>query len=58
MKLRRGSLYVDSNIFLYPIIYKLEAVEEARESKNFLLKISEGLVEACTATRGMKLYGW
>ena len=50
MKLRRGSLYVDSSIFLYPIIYKLEAVEEARESKNFLLKISEGLVEACTAT--------
>ena len=50
MKLRRGLLYVDSNIFLYPIIYKLEAVEEARESKDFLLKISEGLVEACTAT--------
>jgi len=43
-------LYVDSNIFLYPIIYKPEAVEEARESKDFLLKISEGLVEACTAT--------
>ena len=50
MKLRRGSLYVDSNIFLYPIIYKLEAIEEARESKDFLLKISEGSVEACTAT--------
>jgi len=50
VKLRRDSLYVDSNIFLYPIIYKLEAVEEARKSKNFLLKISEGLVEACTAT--------
>jgi len=50
VKLRRDLLYVDSNIFLYPIIYKLEAVEEARESKNFLLKISEGLVEACTAT--------
>ena len=48
--MRRGSLYVDSSIFLYPIIYKLEAVEEARESKNFLLKISEGLVEACTVT--------
>ena len=43
-------LYIDSNIFLYPTIYKLETVEEARESKDFLLKISEGLVEACTAT--------
>jgi len=43
-------LYVDSNIFLYPVIYKPETVKEARESKNFLLKISEGLVEACTAT--------
>ena len=50
MKLRRGLLYVDSNIFLYPVIYKPETVKEARESKNFLLKISEGLVEACTAT--------
>ena len=50
MKLRRGLLYVDSNIFLYPAIYKLETVEEARESKEFLLKISEGSVEACTAT--------
>ena len=43
-------LYVDSNIFLYPVIYKLETVEEARESRDFLLKISEGLIEACTAT--------
>ena len=50
MKLRRGLLYVDSNIFLYPAIYKLETVEEARESKEFLLKISEGSIEACTAT--------
>jgi len=50
VKLRRGLLYVDSNIFLYPVIYKPETVKEARESKNFLLKISEGFVEACTAT--------
>ena len=43
-------LYVDSNIFLYPAIYKLETVKEAGELKDFLLKISEGLLEACTAT--------
>ena len=48
--MRRGLVYVDSNVFLYPIVYEPEAVEEARESKDFLLKISEGLVEACTAT--------
>jgi len=50
VKLRRGLLYVDSNVFLYPIVYRLETIEEAKESKNFLLKISEGSVEACTAT--------
>ena len=50
MKSRRDLLYIDSNIFLYPAIYKPEAVKEARESKDFLLKVSEGLVEACTAT--------
>jgi len=43
-------LYVDSNVFLYPVIYEPEAVEEAKKSKNFLLKISQGLIEACTAT--------
>jgi len=43
-------LYIDSNIFLYPAIYKPETVKEARESKDFLLKVSEGLVEAYTAT--------
>ena len=50
MKLRRDLLYVDSNVFLYPTIYRLETIEEAKESKKFLLKISEGSVEACTAT--------
>ena len=50
MKLRRDLLYVDSNVFLYPIVYRLETVEEAKGSKDFLLKISEGSVEACTAT--------
>ena len=50
MRLRRGLVYVDSNVFLYSIVYEPGAVEEARESKDFLLKISEGLVEACTAT--------
>lgn len=43
-------LYVDSNVFLYPIVYDSEVIVEAKKSKDFLLKIAEGSVEACTAT--------
>lgn len=43
-------LYVDSNVFLYPVIYEVDAVAEAKRSKDFLLKIAKGDVEACTAT--------
>jgi len=43
-------LYIDSNVFLYPVLYDSEAVVEARKSKEFLLKIAQGGVEACTAT--------
>jgi hypothetical protein len=27
-RLRRGSLYIDSNVFIYPIIYDENVVEE------------------------------
>ncbi len=43
-------LYVDSNVFLYPIVYDSEVIVEAKKSKDFLLKIAQGSVEACTAT--------
>ncbi|MEM3697260.1 MAG: type II toxin-antitoxin system VapC family toxin [Candidatus Bathyarchaeia archaeon] len=43
-------LYIDSNVFLYPIIYDSEVIIEAKKSKDFLLKIAQGTVEACTAT--------
>lgn len=42
-------LYIDSNIFLYPIIYEVEAIEEAKRAKDLLLKIAHGDVEACTS---------
>lgn len=42
-------LYIDSNIFLYPIIYEPELVEEAQKSKALLLKIALGEVEAYTS---------
>jgi predicted nucleic acid-binding protein len=31
--LRRGSLYIDSNVFIYPIIYDENVVEEARRAR-------------------------
>jgi len=48
--LRRGLLYVDSNVFLYPVIYDEEAVVEAKKSKGFLLKIALAEVEAYTSS--------
>lgn len=48
--MRKDLLYIDSNVFLYPVLYDSEAVVEARKSKEFLLKIAQGGVEACTAT--------
>lgn len=41
-------LYIDSNVFLYPIIYEVGAVEEAKRSRDLLLRIALGDVEACT----------
>ncbi|MBS7635525.1 type II toxin-antitoxin system VapC family toxin [Candidatus Bathyarchaeota archaeon] len=42
-------LYIDSNVFLYPIIYEVGAVEEAKRSRDLLLRIALGDVEACTS---------
>ncbi|MBS7649388.1 MAG: type II toxin-antitoxin system VapC family toxin [Candidatus Bathyarchaeia archaeon] len=42
-------LYIDSNIFLYPIVYEVGAVEEAKRSRDLLLRIALGDVEACTS---------
>ena len=43
-------LYVDSNVFLYPLVYDAEVIDEAKKSKVFLLKIAQGDIEACTST--------
>ena len=42
--------YVDSNVFIYPVIYDWEAVAEAKKSRDFLLKIAMGKVEAYTSS--------
>lgn len=43
-------LYIDSNVFLYPIVYDSEFIVEAKKAKDFLFKIAQGDFEACTAT--------
>jgi len=44
--LKRGLSYIDSNIFIYPIIYDPASVREALQAKNFLRKIALGEIEA------------
>ncbi|MEM2607939.1 MAG: type II toxin-antitoxin system VapC family toxin [Thermoproteota archaeon] len=44
--MRRGLSYIDSNIFIYPIIYDPDSVREAFLAKNLLRKIALGEIEA------------
>mgnify|MGYP001056354113 FL=1 len=41
--------YIDSNVFIYPIIYTTE-MTNAKMAKEFLLKVARGKMEAYTAT--------
>jgi predicted nucleic acid-binding protein len=41
--------YIDSNIFIYPVIYN-ENVSGTRKAKDYLLKIAKGKLKASTAT--------
>ena len=43
-------LYVDSNLFIYPIIYDSNVMPEAARAKQKLLEIASGSVKACTST--------
>ncbi|MEM1548678.1 MAG: type II toxin-antitoxin system VapC family toxin [Thermoproteota archaeon] len=38
--------YIDSNIFIYPIIYDTDSVREALRAKNLLRKVALGEIEA------------
>lgn len=42
--------YIDSNVFVYPVIYNAEAQEKARRAKEVLLKIERGELSAYTST--------
>jgi hypothetical protein len=43
-------VYVDSNVFIYPVIYDDRVMKKAKTAKAILLKIAKGEVEASTAT--------
>lgn len=42
--------YIDSNIFIYPVVYSAENQEKARKAKEILLKIERGELKAYTST--------
>ncbi len=44
-------IYLDSNIFLYSMVYDEEKVPKAKKSKYFLLKISSERIPASTCCR-------
>ena len=41
--------YIDSNVFIYPVIYNESTEKLAKEAKKILVKIAEGDLEASTS---------
>jgi predicted nucleic acid-binding protein len=42
--------YIDSNVFIYPVIYPTESQQKAKKAKEILLKIENGDISAHTST--------
>jgi len=42
--------YIDSNVFIYPAIYRTEAQQKAKKAKETLLKIENGELMAYKST--------
>jgi predicted nucleic acid-binding protein len=42
--------YIDSNVFIYPVIYQTESQQKAKKAKETLLKIENGEISAYTST--------
>jgi predicted nucleic acid-binding protein len=42
--------YIDSNVFLYPVLYQAETQPKAKKAKEILLKIENGSLSAFTST--------
>ncbi|MGA3059142.1 MAG: type II toxin-antitoxin system VapC family toxin [Candidatus Bathyarchaeia archaeon] len=43
-------VYIDSNVFIYPVLYTLEAEPKAKRAKQILLSIEKGELQAYTST--------
>jgi len=48
-KLSQELFYIDSNVFIYPLIYDSASVVKAHSSKNLLLKVAMGEVRGYTS---------
>jgi hypothetical protein len=42
--------YLDSNIFIYPVLYSPETQEKSRKARELLLKVEKGELKAYTST--------
>lgn len=42
--------YLDSNVFIYPVIYQTESEPKAKQAKEILLRIETGKINAYTST--------
>jgi predicted nucleic acid-binding protein len=42
--------YIDSNVFIYPVIYQTETQQKAKKAKEILLKIESREISAYTST--------
>ncbi len=49
MKLKKDMAYIDSNVFIYPILYS-EEEPKVRKAKEILLRIEKGELTAYTST--------
>lgn len=57
-RLKDVLFYIDSNIFLYPVIYDESFMIEAKRARDFLLKIALGEVDAYTSTLAWDEVNW
>ena len=42
--------YIDSNVFLYPVLYRADVQPKAKKAKEILLKVESGSLSAFTST--------
>ena len=42
--------YIDSNVFIYPVLYSPEGLEKARKAREILLRIEKGELKAYTSS--------